>query len=121
MERQHRQLISRYLPDLVDDVIPVDMLPYLSCLTSNDREEIKCEETNHGPMRATQKLVERLVRRPNAFHEFIRALRVTGCEHLAELLYPQEEEATEEDLRNEENAVGTGFSRQVIPADVNHM
>ena len=91
MDSQQRALIYRYLSDLVDDVIPVDMLPYLSCLTSNDREEIKCEETNHGPMRATQKLVERLVRRPNAFQEFIGALRETGCQHLAELLYPQEE------------------------------
>lgn len=91
MERQQRELIHRNLPDLVADVIPVDMLPYLSCLTSNDKEEIRCEEMNYGPMKATQKLVERLVRRPNAFHEFIRALTETGCEHLAELLYPQEE------------------------------
>jgi len=91
MEREQRRLIYQHFSALVDDVIPVDMLPYLSCLTSNDKEEIKCEETNHGPMRATQKLVERLTRRPNAFQEFIRALRETGCEHLAELLYPQEE------------------------------
>ena len=91
MEREQKELIKRHLSDLVDDVIPVDMLPYLSCLTSNDKEEIICEEANRGPMRATQKLVERLVRRPNAFQEFIRALRETGCEHLAELLYPQEE------------------------------
>jgi len=91
MEMEQRVLIKRYLSSLVDDVIPVDMLPYLSCLTSNDKEEIRCEETNHGPMRATQKLVERLIRRPNAFQEFIRALRETGCQHLAELLYPQEE------------------------------
>ena len=91
MEREQKELIYRHLSDLVDDVIPVDMLPYLPCLTSNDKEVIKCEETNHGPMRATQILVGRLVRRPNAFQEFIRALRETGCEHLAELLYPQEE------------------------------
>ena len=91
MERQQRELIYRNLSHLVDDVIPVDMLPFLSCLKSNDKEQIRCEETNYGPMRATQKLVERLVRRPNAFYEFIRALRETGCEHLAELLDPQEE------------------------------
>ena len=91
MEREQKELIKQYLPELVDDVIPVDMLPYLSCLTSNDKEKIKCEETNHGPIRATQELVVRLVRRPNAFQEFIRALRETGCGHLAELLYPQEE------------------------------
>lgn len=91
MDRQQRALIYRYFSELVDDVIPVDMLPYLSCLTSRDKDAIKCEETNHGPMRATQILVDRLVRRPNAFQEFIRALRETGCGHLAELLYPQEE------------------------------
>ncbi|XP_020627284.1 mitochondrial antiviral-signaling protein-like isoform X1 [Orbicella faveolata] len=120
MEMEQRELIRRYISSLVDDVIPVDMLPYLSCLTSNDKEEIRCEETNHGPMRATQKLVERLIRRPNAFQEFIRALRETGCEHLAELLYPQEEEAAEEDIRNEEN-VEARFLEQVALEDVNHL
>lgn len=91
MEREERELINRYSPELVADVIPVDMLPYLSCLTSNDKERIKCEETNYGPIRAAQELLCRLVRRPNGFQEFIRALRETGYEHLADLLLPQEE------------------------------
>lgn len=91
MEIEEKELINRYFPELVDDVIPVDMLPYLSCLTSNDKERIKCDETNHGPIRATQELLFRLVRRRNGFQEFIRALRATGCGHLADLLLPQDE------------------------------
>lgn len=86
-----RDLINRYFIELVNDVIPVDMLPYLSCLTPVDKERIKCEETNQGPIRAAQELLDRLVRRPNAFQDLIRALRETGCGHLAELLYSQEE------------------------------
>ena len=91
MEREERDLINQYKVDLVDDVIPVDMLPYLSCLTSYDKERIKCEETNNGPRRAAQELLDRLVRRRNGFQEFIRALRETGCEHLANSLLQQEE------------------------------
>lgn len=91
MEREEKDLIRRYSHKLVDDVIPVDMLPYLPCLTQSDKEKIRCEETNNGAMRATQELMDRLFRRRNAFREFITALWETGCGHLAEEICPQEE------------------------------
>ncbi|KAL9989311.1 hypothetical protein ACROYT_G003847 [Oculina patagonica] len=118
MEREGRDLIIQYSPELVNDVIPVDMLPYLSCLTSSDKERIKCEEANHGPRRAAQELLCRIVRRPNSFQEFIRALRETGCGHLADLLFPQDEEAPEDDIGNEGNI--EAFHNQVVLEDVNH-
>ena len=87
MDREEIQLIDKFFSDLVNDVIPVDMLPYLPCLTQNDKEKIRCEEANHGPMRATQELLNLLVRRRNAFHELVQALRRTRLEHLADLLH----------------------------------
>lgn len=88
MDRGERDLISENITQLVEDVIPVDMLPYLPCLTKSDKEKIKCEETNHGSMRAAQELIDRLVRRRNSFRQFIEALCETGCRHLAEQLCP---------------------------------
>ena len=88
MDREERDLISENITQLVEDVIPVDMLPYLPCLTKSDKEKIKCEETNHGSMRAAQELIDRLVRRRNSFRQFIEALCETGCRHLAEQLCP---------------------------------
>ena len=91
MDREERNLIDQYSPQLVEDIIPVDMLPYLGCLTQPDREIIRSEERNQGPMRAAIELLSRIQRRSAGFRELVHALRVTGCGHLAELLVPREE------------------------------
>lgn len=128
MDREERDLISENITQLVEDVIPIDMLPYLPCLTKSDKEKIKCEETNHGSMRAAQELIDRLVRRRNSFREFITALCETGCRHLAEQLCPlqfHEENEQEEvirdalDDRNQEIII-TDFRNQIALDDVNH-
>ena len=69
--------------ELVNDVIPVGMLPYLSCLTPADKERIlkRCEERNHVPIQAAQELLDRLVRRRNTFQGLIRGLRETDYDH----------------------------------------
>lgn len=36
--KEWKMLIYRYFMELVNDVIPVDMLPYLSCLKPIDKE-----------------------------------------------------------------------------------
>lgn len=59
MERVERELINRYFMAIENGIIPVDMLPYLSCLTPAD----KCEERNYGPVQAAQELLDRFVRR----------------------------------------------------------
>lgn len=99
MNREQRNLIERFGPQIIEDVIPVDMLPYLLCLTHSDKEVIAHEETRFGPMRAAQELLSRLRRRPDGFEQFIQALIATGCAHLAHLLDPREQE----DLRGTEN------------------
>ena len=91
MNRAEREKIDQFSPQIAEDAIPVDLLPYLPCLTQSDREIIKCEEANSGPMRATVELLSRLRRRAGAFQEFVDALRLCGCGHLADLLDPREQ------------------------------
>ena len=91
MERDEKEIIDRYCGQICEDAIPVDMLPYLPCLTQSDKEKIKCEETNSGPRQATVKLLWHLRRRAGAFQEFVEALRLSGCGHLADLLDPREQ------------------------------
>ncbi|XP_068726649.1 uncharacterized protein [Montipora capricornis] len=91
MNRDERYLIDQYFPQITQDVIPVDMLPYLNCLTQNDREAIASEEMRQGHMRAAQELLSRLRRRTDGFEQLIQALNATGCEHLANLLVPREQ------------------------------
>ena len=88
MDREDRSLIDQFFPQLAQDIIPVDMLPYLPCLTQTDKEGIKSEEVNRGPYRATILLLDRIQRRTNGFQELVDALRWTGCGHLAHLLVP---------------------------------
>ncbi|CAH3037473.1 unnamed protein product [Pocillopora meandrina] len=128
MDREERDLISENITQLVEDVIPVDMLPYLPCLTKSDKEKIKCEETNHGSMRAAQELIDRLVRRRNSFRQFIEALCETGCRHLAEQLFPlqfhegNEQENVIRDERDDrtQGMIVADFSTQIALDDVNH-
>jgi len=91
MNRAERELIDHYSPQIVQDVIPVDMLPYLPCLTQSDKERITCEETQNGPIRATLELLSRIRRRTGGFREFLNALRASGCGHLADLFYPTQQ------------------------------
>ena len=70
------------------EVIPVELFPYLPCLIAQDKEEIFATQNNHGPIRATMTLVDRLKRRDKGFPQFVQALRKCGGEHTALLLDP---------------------------------
>ena len=86
MNREEKEIIDRCYGRIAEDATPVDMLPYLPCLTQSDREIIKCEQTSSGPKQATYELLSRLRRRAGAFQELVDAFRLTGCGHLADLL-----------------------------------
>ena len=87
------KILSHRLEHFVNDLIPTDLFPYLSCLSQEDKGKVLCVETNDGPSRATYTLVDRLQKKSNncdkAFREFVRALRKTGSDHVAILLDPQ--------------------------------
>ena len=68
-------------------MIPDELFPFLRCLIPEDKEAIKAEQTNRGPIRATAVLVDRLKRR-HGFQDFVKALRKYGSEHTALLLDP---------------------------------
>ncbi|XP_015777217.1 PREDICTED: uncharacterized protein LOC107355200, partial [Acropora digitifera] len=88
MRPREKQLIEKRLKDFMEEVLPVDLFPFLPCLIQQDKEEIAAVQTNHGPTRATQTLVERLKRRDKGFANFVQALRKCGGAHTALLLDP---------------------------------
>ena len=88
MRPYEKQLLEKRLKDFMDEVIPYDLFPFLPCLTQQDREEIEATQTQHGPIRATMVLVDRLKRRDKGFQDFVLALRQCGGEHTALVLDP---------------------------------
>lgn len=88
MRPYEKQILDKRLQDFMKEVIPVELFPYLPCLIDQDKQEILATQTNHGPIRATMMLVDRLKRRDKAFVQFVQALRKCGGEHTALLLDP---------------------------------
>lgn len=127
MNSAEREIIDHYFPEITRDAIPVDMLPYLPCLTQSDKEIITREETNKGPIRAATELLFRVRRRRGAFRELVFALRASGCGHIADLLHPVEQEDAENENSNNFHEVGVvrpqaeRFLDQVPLVDVNHV
>lgn len=92
MEQQERDIIQDLLNDLTRDIIASDMLPYLICLTQDDKEYILMEERNYGYRRAAILLIDRIQRRRNGFQQLLQALIKTGCRHLVELIQQRSRE-----------------------------
>ena len=88
MRSYEKQLLDERLKHFMNEVIPEELLPYLPCLTAQDRDEILAKQTNHGHIRATSVLADRLKRRDKGFPQFVQALRSCGAEHTALLLDP---------------------------------
>ena len=88
MRPYEKKILEERLKDFMEEVIPGDLLPYLSCLQQTDKEAIEATQRNKGPTTANQTLVDRLKRRYKGFSEFVRALRKCGSEHTALLLDP---------------------------------
>ena len=88
MEPREKRILDKKLKDFMMDVVPVDLLPYLPCLTRFDKEEIEASQRNHGPTRACCVLVDRLKKRQRGFQQFLQALRQSGSHHVVLLLDP---------------------------------
>lgn len=88
MELREKRLLDKKLKDFMMDVVPVDLLPYLPCLTRFDKEEIEASQRNHGPTRACCVLVDRLKKRQRGFQQFLQALSHNGSHHVVWLLDP---------------------------------
>ncbi|XP_015751012.1 PREDICTED: uncharacterized protein LOC107330992 isoform X1 [Acropora digitifera] len=88
MEPREKRLLDKKLKDFMMDVVPVDLLPYLPCLTRFDKEEIEASQRNHGPTRACCVLVDRLKKRQRGFQQFLQALSQNRSHHVVWLLDP---------------------------------
>ena len=88
MRSYEKKILDTRLKDFHEELIPVDVLPYLSCLQKVDKEAIESTQRNEGPTRANSVLVDRIKRRDKGFQDFVQALRRCGFEHTALLLDP---------------------------------
>ena len=88
MELREKRILDKTLKDFMMDVVPVDLLPYLPCLTRFDKEEVEASQRNHGPTRACCVLVDRLKKRQRGFQQFLQALSQSGSHHVVWLLDP---------------------------------
>lgn len=88
MKPYEKELLDKRLKDFMTEIIPVELLPHLPCLTSFDKEEIQAVQLNHGPVRASMVLIDRLKRRQDGFQQFIQALSKCGGQHVALMLDP---------------------------------
>lgn len=88
MKSYEKQILDKRLKDFMEELIPVDVLPFLSCLQKTDKEAIEAVQRNDGPTRANYVLVDRIKRRDKGFQDFVQALRKCGFEHTALLLDP---------------------------------
>jgi hypothetical protein len=91
MNPKQRQLIAERHQHFKNDVNPQDLLPHLTCLVEEDKQEIECVISRQGPIRALSTLIDRLRRRRNGFEQFVMALRMNSLDHVALLLDPTEE------------------------------
>ena len=88
MKNYEKIILDKRLPDFMEEVIPIELLPHLSSLQKTDREAIEARQIAEGPTRANYILVDRLKRRHKGFQDFVQALRKCGFEHTALLLDP---------------------------------
>ena len=84
MEDKHRIILRHYQPNIVNELEPNNILPYLgSVLTAKDDADIKAQSTRQG---SCEKLLEILPRKgPSAFKVFVVALK-KEAPHLADVL-----------------------------------
>lgn len=86
MLRSERNVIDKFAVDLKSDVLPIDLLPFLTCLTEDDREQIQFRQDREGPRSAVTILLDRLKKREKGFDQFLSALEENGCKHLQKKL-----------------------------------
>ncbi|XP_045190462.2 dentin sialophosphoprotein-like isoform X2 [Mercenaria mercenaria] len=90
MDSRHKEILTRNLPDFVDQVNPQQLLTYLPCLSQYSKEEIETAQNSKSRSYAAQVLHNHLIRKPEAFEQLIAALRhdSVGCTKLADRLDP---------------------------------
>ena len=86
MLKNEREIIDKFTVDLISDVIPIEILPHLICLTEDDREQIERKQDREGSRAAVTTLLSRLKKREGAFKQFLEGLGQTGCRHLQKTL-----------------------------------
>ena len=94
MSQYHRDLLTSKRPQIVDDLLVGDILPYLveNFVFNHDDQQRICAETT-DKLKAEKCLDLLPTRGDKAFGHFVDSLRREGgCEHLAQLLVTDDQE-----------------------------
>ncbi|XP_033757677.1 uncharacterized protein LOC117340036 [Pecten maximus] len=84
-DKRIRQL-NQHLPEFTRKVDPIELLPYLQCLTQSSREEIENRQRQNSKSQAAMKLYDHLIRMDNWWPQLLVALRHTNLYQLADKL-----------------------------------
>ncbi|KAG9338153.1 hypothetical protein JZ751_027021 [Albula glossodonta] len=82
-DKLYQDFIRPEMPQFVEKVKPLDLSPYLVCLTDSDKEQIRTETNNRGNRAGVEMLIDNLKRRENWPEHLVQALEKCGYPSLA--------------------------------------
>ncbi|KAI1883791.1 hypothetical protein AGOR_G00235210 [Albula goreensis] len=82
-DKLYQDFVRPEMPQFVEKVKPLDLSPYLVCLTDSDKEQIRMETNNRGNRAGVEMLIDNLKRRENWPEHLIQALEKCGYPSLA--------------------------------------
>nr|UZS59159.1 MAVS [Azumapecten farreri] len=83
---------EKQLQEFTKKVDPIELLPYLPCLTQSSKEEIECKQQTYSRSHAALKMYQNLIRMDNWWDQLLDALRSNHQHHLADKLEELDDE-----------------------------
>lgn len=75
MDPKEAKVLNEHLPELVEQVNPQQILPYLPCLSTFSKETIDTAQSSKSRSYAVQILHQELIRKEKGFQQLVEALR----------------------------------------------
>ncbi|XP_002740575.2 uncharacterized protein LOC100376748 [Saccoglossus kowalevskii] len=86
-DKIRRNVIRKLKPSLMQEIIPSQIIPITSILSTMDEENILSEEKNHGSIQAASMFLDRIMKRgPKWYDTLLGALRDCEKSHLATVI-----------------------------------
>ncbi|XP_060075783.1 uncharacterized protein LOC132555450 [Ylistrum balloti] len=85
------RMFEKNLPEFTKKVDPIELLPYLNCLTQSSKEEIENRQRQYNKSQAAMKMYDHLIRMDNWWPQLLDALRQTNQHYLADTLQEMDE------------------------------
>lgn len=86
LEEKRIKQLEKHLPEFTRKVDPIELLPYLRCLTRSSKEEIENRQRQNNKSQAAMKLYDHLIRMDDWWSCLLTALHSTDLHQLADTL-----------------------------------